>query len=450
MFKKLGKKALPIIMATMLVASMTAVSVSATEVATEESTVGVASEASATNVFLDPSTGVKLESADIDLESDNVYTASSMGTYDFIATNLCEIMYNIEVYAEDYSDVDFTNTSVTVSLPCEVADCYVAFVDYATGKPVQVEAEYIDGNYQLQMPGNGCYYICSYPLAEGEGELVEQTLVDETTGVSVTGMIPTDSQLVVVDLMAVLNELITVMEDMGSEYEGADVTVNEEALAMLESIDCYMAYVVRNLDIAKTEGELTVAMPNDTEGYEVRYIHDVPDDSELGDVILSATETIEQELMDPTMTDEELAQQINTLIDSIMPVIASEYANGEYTVKNENMGIFTIVPVGAVYATADDVKLMREEYKANMEESTEAPTDASTEAATEAPTQVATEVSTKAPTQASTQTATNATTSTTQGKGTAKTGESRNIPMLLAVLGTATATAFALSKRFAK
>lgn len=439
MFKKLGKKALPIIMATMLVASMTAVSVSATEesvVATETTVATV----SATSEFIEEYTGVKLESDALDFDSVvPMISGISWDDLESLSSDFYEKIYNIEVYGADYSNVDFTSTSVTAYLPCESEGCYVAFFGYETETPVQVDAEYVDGYYKVQMLGNGSYYICDYPLAEGEGELIEQTLVDEKTGVSVTGMIPTDSKLFVVDLMAVVQEMLGGIEDY--ESEDAEVTVNEEVLELLDSIDGYMVYVVRNLDIAQTEGELAVSLPNDSEGYEVRYIHDVMGDSELYDTFYSAYETIEQELMEPTLTDEELAQQINTLIDSIMPVLASEYADGKYTVSNENLGIFMVVPTDSIYVTADDVKVMREEYASYYEEDPTEPTGVINTVVTEDPTQVVqqTVVQTVTPAQTTT-------TSSTSGK-TVNTGDSRNIPMLLAVLGTATATIVAFRKK---
>lgn len=449
MLKRLGKKVLPIIMATMLVASMSVVSTSAVEVATEESTVEVtATEATETSTYTDELSGVKFESDAIALNEDSVFVFNSYEEILHI-TSLYEKIYDLEVYAEDYDYADLSKTPVTAYLPYDVEGCYVIFMEYETGEISQLEAEYVDGYYKVQMPASGTYMICDYPLVEGDGELIEQTLVDETTGVSVSGLIPTDSKLVVVDIMSVVKDIFAGFEDLESESEDVEVTVNEEALSLLDSIDGYAVYVIRNFDIAKTEGELTVNLPSEFEGYEVRYIDAATNDtgSEEYESLLAEYEKdyeeIESELSNPTISDEELAEKINALIDEVMPVLASEYVDGNYVVNSENSGTFMILPTDTVKVTAEDVKAMREEYASYEEEPTEEPTGVVNTVVTEKPTQVVqqTVVQNTTATQATT-----ATTSSTQGK-TVSTGDSRNIPVILAVLGTATAAIVAFRKK---
>lgn len=213
MFKRLGKKVLTIIMATMLVASMSAVSTFAVETATEKSSVVATAKAEA-NTYTDKRSGVKLESDSLNVSQ---HTTFIFDDYDkFLPkTDLYEKILDIEVYSnpDELEMADLSKTPVTAYIPYDKEGCYVVFSEYETSKTTQLKAEYVDGYYKVQMVGSGTYIICDYPLAEGDGKLVQQTLVDEKTGVSVSGMIPTDSKLVVLDIDELYD---TMVDDNGS------------------------------------------------------------------------------------------------------------------------------------------------------------------------------------------------------------------------------------------
>lgn len=456
MFKKLGKKVLPIIMATMLVASMTAVSVSAATTDVESSSwinFPIPPEEPTQNptgdctidepiitedYYKEPQTGLYLRSDNLDMRTIGVFgSMAEINQYASMGQFIRH--YNFQVFSNDANELDFEEYDVRLEIPCYDDSCYVLYKANNSDELVQLEAEDYGDGYSVRMPGSGDYILTDRPLAEGEGELIEQTLVDETTGISVKGMIPTGSSLGVVDLGE------AILDYVRDQY--GNITISEEDYALLQKIDCYMLFVVRNLNVAATQGELTVSFPNENEGFEVRHIYDFPDDSQLGGSISSAIEIIANELDTPTMSDEELANEINSLIDSIMPAIASEYVDGNYVVNEENPGYFIIAPQGSVYATAEDVKQMRDEY-ASAEKPTEMPTDTpdSTETPTDSQTQAPTQASTNAPTQAQ-QTNTN---STTQDKGAVNTAGSSNIPMLLAIIGLATSAMVTFKKRIAK
>lgn len=68
MLKRISKKVLSVIIATMLVANMSAVNTSAVEENTEENVASIAIAGG----YLDETTGVRLESSIIDLNSKNV------------------------------------------------------------------------------------------------------------------------------------------------------------------------------------------------------------------------------------------------------------------------------------------------------------------------------------------------------------------------------------------
>lgn len=426
MFKKLGKKVLPIIMATLVLSSMGMVSTAAVEVATEDAT--VMSE-STVNTYVNEDTGVKFESDSISFNEENTLVVDVSAT-PLATPNVCEKMYEVSVYTDENSSVDFSKNSVTAYLPCELENCYVIFTGTEEdAKPVQLEAEYVDGCYKVQMVGSGSYIIADYALAEGEGELLEQTLVDETTGVRVSGLMPTDSKLIVFNVNKLFEDLF------GDLLEG-------ENTGTMKDTDGYVISLVRNFKPIEIENEVTITLPSELEGCQVRYMMDFDEtDTEY--------EEIEKELENPTISDEELAAKMNAYTDKASPLLDSEYVDGSYIVKNGSLGTFMIAPEELFYETAESVKALREEYKSEQEETTETPTEAPTQAPTETPTQVATQTSTQAPTQTSTQTSTQASTqaSSTQGKSSVDTGDSTNLPALLMVLSAATATIFTFRKK---
>lgn len=465
MFKRLGKKVLTVIMATMLVASMSAVSTFAVDTDTKESKVISKAQAS---TYTDKNSGVKLESDSLTLNQDTTFVFTAYDKF-IPKTDLYEKILDIEVYssADGLEMADLSKTPVTAYIPHSEKGCYVIFSEYETSELTQLKAEYVDGCYKVEMKGSGTYIICDYPLAEGEGKLVQQTLVDKKTGVSVSGMIPTDSKLVVLDIDELYD---TMVDDNGS--------AEQTPISMAEKYDGYSVHIVRNLEEIEIKDELTFTIPYDKKGYELRCIGDKP----MTDEELYEMDNLGMELIDPNgIPAEELAEKLTVFMNKQYPALESKYVDGSYVVKNNYTGYYLFGEAGSFAVTVDEVNEIRAESNAGEDEfeeptdapteaptevTTQAPTQAPTEAPTQAPTQVATQAPTQAPTQvatqvptqaatqkatqASTQAATNATTSTTQGKGTATTGDSRNIPMLLALMGTATATIVAFRKRIAK
>ncbi len=441
MFKKLGKKALTIIMATMLVASMGAVSTSAVEVATEESAIEATST---TSSYVDEISGVKLESDELNFEDVTVMILDNSLMAEYVP-GLFEKAYTIEIYTEDFELVDLSETSVTAYLPCENEGYEVGYVSTEIEDTYALASEYVDGCYKIELFGNGDYVICDYFFVDGTSDMIEQTLTDETTGISVSGMIETDSMLAVVDVVKVLEDLVGMLEEMASA-EGAELDFDTESLGALKDIEGYLVYPVRNLFLAKTDGELTVSLPSELEGYEVRNMDILSEKVQNGDYseLEEYADVLSEEAFN-TKTNEEIAEDVNALIDTLLAKLTSEYTDGKYVVNTESLGLFLVVPENSFYVTADDVQVMREEMeKLEVEEPTEAPT--------QAPTTPVTNTVVDNPTQpqqtvVQNTTATQATTAQTTGKGAVATGNGANVLALAMALGTATTAIFAFRKK---
>ncbi len=440
MLKRLGKKVLPIIMATMLVAGMSAVSTSAVEVATDAENTVV--ETATPGVYCDEYTGVKLESTAMDFSEGNVFVVDNDFSQLGMEISLFEKSYSISVYSLDFEDIDFEKTPVTAYIPFDRDDCCVIYYDNETQEATQLDAEYVDGSYKFNMIATGNYFVCDYPLVEGEGEMIEQTFVDETTGVTISGVLPTDTKMVVIDVMALLEQFGLDFDEVESmlNNDGVINSVDKDELEVAKQVDSYLVCLVRNFEVVKPQGEVTVTLPNGNETFAVRYM-DILSEYLSGN--LDNIETPEIDYTDETKTDEEIAQEVNDNVDRLFPVLESEYVDGSYVVNSSNGGLFMIAPNDFFYTTAEDVKKMRELYEdfddiyddtadddsvINVDVNT-TPTEAPTAAPTTAPTQVSTQSEGK------------------EGKNGVATGDNTNIPALLMTLGTASVAIFALRRR---
>lgn len=439
--KKLIKRALLIIMATMMVTSITAVE--ATAVASEKGTV---------STYVNQETGVKVESEAIALSGDNVEVQSGLGTEDLLGEY--EERFDITIYDEDFEFLDCRKYPITLYLPYEKEGCYiVADTGVERGEEIiSVDAEYVDGYYKIEMADWGEYYICDFPFEEGFSKLEQQTLVDEDTGISVSGSIETGSRLVSFDTKDMYNELLNTYGD--DKYISNYVDMSQK-------FDGFGVFLERNFDYAYTDGEMTITLPSEYEGYEVRcFSYSAPmssEDSDLSEAYGFSLYTI------PDPSDEELAVKLTEFIDRVYPPLQTEYVDGKYVVKNTYTGYYYIAPAGSFVVTADDVKRIRTEagiyddYESDYQEPTDAPTQTATDATTDATDATdATNATTQTATQASTQTATHTPTqvsTATQSNGSVKTSDSRNIAIILSavlVVGLGTATMAIFRKRSTK
>ena len=436
MLKRLGKKVLPIIMATMLVAGMGAVCTSAVDVPVDKA--GIVGTAVALSTFEDEYSGIRLESEAINLDDCMVFPVkedlASLG----IGKDFCEEVYSIGVLDSQLQMVDFAKTPVTAFLPSGKADCCVIYVDNETGKAQQIDAEYVNGNYKVNLVGDGNYIISATPLVEGEGEMTQQTLVDEKTGVTVSGVIPTDTKLITIDA-------IDVLENQGLDYDAMASESGDMAnqLDLLKNIDAKIVCLVRNFEIVKPESGVVVTLPNSNADYEVRYCDLF--NGALFDEFFQYDENGDHDSsLYEDCTDEELAKLINDTLNKYLLVLQAEYNEGNYTVNAENSGLFVTAPVDTFKVTADNVKALRE-YFDDIEdlfgETIETPTEVPTEVPTEAPTQTLTSAPTEAPTQAPTKS------EGKDGKNGVATSDNVNAVALLMTLSASLATIFVFGKK---
>ena len=136
----------------------------------------------------------------LSLETSKVSEGKS---FDGFKTDTVVEIYDIKV---NYSTTNNNNNEVTrttddseicgdmlVSIPCDIPDLFVISVnDGEIGGDVY--AKYVDGRYIFHVNFLGSFMLCSEPphCAEvpKDYKMIEQTMVDQNTGITVSGMIP--------------------------------------------------------------------------------------------------------------------------------------------------------------------------------------------------------------------------------------------------------------------
>ncbi len=86
------------------------------------------------------------------------------------------------------------NENVKISIPSDTKDLYVINVNDPY-MPYQIDAEYIDGKYVFETDELGYFMLSSQPLPEYKAPvLTQQTITDEYTGITVSGLLPTNAK----------------------------------------------------------------------------------------------------------------------------------------------------------------------------------------------------------------------------------------------------------------
>ncbi len=329
-------------MATILVGSVSAVSMSAAEITIE---ISGATTTGTVSTYVHEETGVKFESDAMTINNVLVENGIDMDKpYGFY-----EKRYVVDVLDDNGELVDYYNVPINVYLPCEKENCSVLFEGYESSGPAKVEAEYVDGSYKLRMePGWGTYYICDAPAVNGFSSFEQQTLTDETTGVSVSGMLETGSSLVAYNV-----------RDMYDAFTEADLGFTEEPFASLGEFDGYGVFLAKNMKDAYVQDEMTVTLPYATEGYEVRCINTC---ASLSDEDTYEADILGMNLVNMTESNEVLAQKYTAFMDKAYPALDAEYVNGSYVVKCNMSGYYFIAPAGSFTITADKIHKVRSKF----------------------------------------------------------------------------------------
>lgn len=102
-----------------------------------------------------------------------------------------------------------------ISIPCDIPDLYVIYVNEGD-KGSNISSKYVDGRYLFEVNFLGSFMLCSrfahYEEVPKEYNMIEQTMVDPNTGITVSGVIPEGAMMyttlenVHIDELGTLNE----------------------------------------------------------------------------------------------------------------------------------------------------------------------------------------------------------------------------------------------------
>lgn len=233
-------------------------------------------------------------------------------------------------FYEDYFEVEvctdddnYVSPKVKVFIPYENPNLHIAYVDRKNPTLRAIPSEYINGEYVISLdPADfgkhgyayGFFYLCNYgEPAEPDAKPVQQTLTDEETGITVSGEIQPDTQLMVLD------------------YSNNHTLGSEE----VTTPGLYYITLIRDNKEITPVAPLTVTIPN-KDGNKVGYYHP----EKLQTRIIEAIEEYdyESEGFDPeylpVVDENDTTEELTYLENS--------YSNNSYTFTTDKLGMFGI------------------------------------------------------------------------------------------------------------
>ena len=199
-----------------------------------------------------------------------------------------ELLDNSDV---GYSEVNL-NETVKVSIPYEEG---MYILTDENGVAYDIDAEYIDGKYVFETNTLGEFIISTTstgrtaPTKIENVELAQQTIIDESTGVQVSGMLPVDAKMHI-ELNCIDDSIMSDRYDFPYLFENdypkatnvSDYYFNyisqvedipiaslidhegwaEEEVTMGGKLNCYITFI-KDFEILDFESDLTVTLPFD-------------------------------------------------------------------------------------------------------------------------------------------------------------------------------------------
>ena len=229
-----------------------------------------------------------------------------------------EEYFRVSVNSEEY-EYDY-KPELKVFVPYDKPDRHIVYFDYEKN-PKEIPSEYINGKYVFSLDPKdfeyvpyGPFYICNYgDPADPNAEPVQQTLTDEETGVTVSGEILPDTQLMVVD------------------YSNNPTLASEE----VTTPGLYYIALIRGNKEITPSTPLKVTIPGEADS-KVGYYH--PD--KFNDRILKSVSSYHFESADVEefyipVVDENDTQEELTYLDS-------SYTDNIYTITTDQLGMFGV------------------------------------------------------------------------------------------------------------
>ncbi|MEE1280923.1 MAG: hypothetical protein UHK60_01530 [Acutalibacteraceae bacterium] len=226
--------------------------------------------------------------------------------------------FSVEVYSavDEYFPLD-----MKVFVPYDKPDCHIVYYDHEYNLK-EIPSEYINGEYVFSMGqpdfkhGAGVYnfYICTYgEPEEPNAKPVQQTLTDEETGITVSGEIPPDTQLMVFDYSN--------KHTLGSDK--------------VTTPGLYYIALVRGYKEITPSTPLTVTISGEN-GKKVGYYH--PD--KFNNNVMETIRSYKPEMADASIEYIPVVDENDTKEE--LTYLESSYNNNRYTITTSQLGMFGI------------------------------------------------------------------------------------------------------------
>ncbi|MEE1077398.1 MAG: hypothetical protein UHY68_09105 [Acutalibacteraceae bacterium] len=226
--------------------------------------------------------------------------------------------FSVEVYSEadEYFPLD-----MKVFVPYDKPDCHIVYYDHEYNLK-EIPSEYINGEYVFSMGqpdfkhGGNTYNFYIYTHgepADPNAKPVQQTLTDEETGITVSGEIPPDTQLMVFD------------------YSNKNTLGSNK----VTTPGLYYIALVRGYKEIAPSTPLTVTIPGEASN-KVGYYH--PD--KFNNNVMETIGSYKPEMADVNIEYIPVVDENDTTAE--LTYLESSYNNNRYTITTSQLGMFGI------------------------------------------------------------------------------------------------------------
>ena len=224
--------------------------------------------------------------------------------------------FSLDIFSADWESL---NVKTKVFVPFEKPDCHIIYFD-TKNNPREIPSEYINGKYIFSLdPADfeeeqyNAFYICSYGEADPNAKPVQQTLTDEKTGITVSGKIPPDTQLTVVD------------------YSNLNTLASNE----VTTPGLYYITLINGHKQITPSSAFTITIPGEA-GNKVGYYHA----GKFIDRVWNAVEEYSAESVDPDPAYNTVVDENDTRDE--LTYLENSYSNNSYTITTKELGLFGV------------------------------------------------------------------------------------------------------------
>ncbi|MEE1280922.1 MAG: hypothetical protein UHK60_01525 [Acutalibacteraceae bacterium] len=224
--------------------------------------------------------------------------------------------FTLNVWTEDWEHLP---VKLKAFVPYEKPNCHIVYFDNKSN-PKEIPSEYIDGKYvfyidptEFEEEYYNNFHICTYGETAPNAKPVQQTLTDEETGITVSGKIPPDTHLTVVD------------------YSNTNTLASDK----VTTPGLYYITLINGHKEITPNSALTVTIPGEADN-KVGYYHH----AKFINRVWNAVEEYSAESVDPCPEYNPVVDENDT--KEMLTYINNTYNNNSYTITTSELGLFGV------------------------------------------------------------------------------------------------------------